>query len=678
MRPIQFLIHLFFLIPVCCLGQQINYKNTDWDSEIVPQRFPLWQWEFDKPVITQKTTRYEFFNTYSGYSGEIKEEFRRMQFPDKASIEKHQFLQISFGPTNIITSIDFRIWKDRLLLYEGKSERIPDYITDSIFTGDGELVGLRFKVPFLEEGSILDFYYKTEGEPVPQYIFFHEQLPVDHSEVQLQITTSDPFTYAVSDSSIQINKAEELGVARYRFKLEDVPAVASNSYLNCDFLETPYVTVDYEDKVYRYDREYQDNWFSLADALIYNGPLENYRYHNNLLSSYLNHNISLGSFIIPNRYYRDRNSFLRLNDAMGSFFIHKDESFRPLYNMQQDLYKLAEQRSRYTNVVEEVEYIHDRISKVVLSLRENSIDSVMPIRYTLLMSFYTEYFKRAGIDYYILLVKSKKRGPIMLDFISQNQIDAIAIAFTDKKGKLHFVFPGYYWLRFMEVDQLPYDLENSTALMIWPRQEKLSTFNFSSLTGMGNEVYKKDDFFLDRKYNRLRRNYRYYFTGGFQHPLFHHYLLNDVGLPATSDRSWLVKATEDDLKESHSERTITRVENDSLWTVNLSFEDALLYNNRIYDRCFMLPFPYQFHYEFTIHSQSELELMGKNKDHTFTVPGVGEMHYTIQKVDEHTFCIDARVTFPRELIEKEEIGNFRELAGQIKQGITLNFKLYGP
>lgn len=513
---------LFFDIQAQSL--KAEYWEKNWES------FPRPVYNYGIPHFTavKRVVSRKYFSSNSGFSGELYQKYYQFQYPNAESIAQNRRIKIRIPPRERLLDVDYRIWKNNLLIYEARSSSINSQIPAHLINASLHSDSFYLAFDFLEPECIVELIVSCKGVPLPYQLFFNDDMPIEESLQELIVISESPLRYKAS-SAVEQQEKREWDNLIYSFKVDSVPADGGLQGIETRAISQPFVRLDWQDQIYYYDREETDNWPDLLRHIFYEGPVRDYSVYRNSLSEQFGWQQFYGPWQQPLRYYRDRNEQIISNEvyAQGNWRLSREYADRWL-----------QLENLVTKVKNDSSYTFRYALQQMHSLQEKAIrDHLQSIpeepkvftEYGLIYSFYQELFKHFEIPYRLALVKSAASGALQSDYISPWQFQARALAYQlPGNPNWLYIFAGPILGDFALLHEIPSPFSEGQALLFNPQDSfsiSIDTLNFSR--EVAPNFIRNTDINFNESFSFFRVQNEIIWNGVFRSKLLQDYLLAD-------------------------------------------------------------------------------------------------------------------------------------------------------
>jgi hypothetical protein len=470
---ILFLSLLFCFFSVDIQAQRLKAKYWEEYWEKFPR--PVYDYSISGFQAVKRRISRKYFSTNSGFTGELYEKYYQFQFPDQGEIDAHKRIKIRIPPRERLLDIDYRVWKNGLLIYEARpasiNSQLPSRLINSSLHADSFFLDLNF----LEPECTVELIITCKGIPLPYQLFFKDDMPIKESIQEIIIISQSPLRFKAS-SQLKQEEFRKWDNKIYQFTANNLTAGSSSSGFYSRTLTEENVQLDWQDQVYYYDREETDNWQDLLSYLFYDGLVRDFSVYRNSLSEQFGHQQFYGPWQRPRRFYRHRDMEIGVNEeyAQGSWRLTRAYADRWL-QLEEFMEKVKiDTTYAFPYALQHLHHLQEK------AIREHL--AAMPeqpkvfTEYGLIYSFYQQLFQHFKIPYRLALVKSAVSGAIEPDYISPWQFQARSIAYRSGEEKdWRYIFAGPMLGDFAELGEIPSPFAQAQALLFNP----LDSFAFT-------------------------------------------------------------------------------------------------------------------------------------------------------------------------------------------------------
>ncbi len=231
-RFYPFVIAFQFLFLTHISGQT---PPKEW-SQLSPQDLKMTQYDKDTSANAVILVDYGVIRVQDGGSRyeSILERHKRIKILDKSAFEYGDVEIPFYAKSERINQL-----KIRSIAPNGK---VTEVSKNNVFEGDynEHWKNLRFSFPNLEVGSILEYSYTLTSDYIIQLQdwYFQSELPILHSEIQLDVPPAFEYVYLFNGSSeIQAQIQEQNTASKnnrtgiYTYFVKDAPAIVEESFI---------------------------------------------------------------------------------------------------------------------------------------------------------------------------------------------------------------------------------------------------------------------------------------------------------------------------------------------------------------------------------------------------------------------------------------------------------------
>ena len=263
-------------------GQRLKSKYWEKNWENFPR--PVYNYGITHFTAVKRVVSRKYFSTNSGYSGELYQKYYQFQYPSQTEINKNSSIKIRIPPRERLLDIDYRVWKDGLLLYEARPSQINSQVPASLISSSLHSDSFNLELAFLEPECTVELIISCHGVPLPYQVFFSDDMPIEESVQEFIIISESPLRYQAS-SAVEQEELEEWDNIIYTFKVDSLQGKRDLKGIDTRALQEANVQLDWQDQVYYYDRQETDNWPDLLNHLFYEGLVRDYSVYRNSLSA---------------------------------------------------------------------------------------------------------------------------------------------------------------------------------------------------------------------------------------------------------------------------------------------------------------------------------------------------------------------------------------------------------
>lgn len=656
------------LASVTASGQKRCFKGADWESElpVVRQRYNH-SLQGQKGLIRKNT--FKFFPTGSGHTGELFQAYRLIQLGDKSDVEAFQKIEIRYPSEAFLTHLDYRVWKDGLIIYEAKPKSIHTQISDSVQDiRNGRNKGFTLSLSDLEPEVVVEIFYKAQGVHLPYWLEFQDSLRWQHSEQQIRIISSDPLQY-VKHPQVAATEERNYDELVYTFSAENTAALPPKSGAFYADTSRPFVALEWKDLIQRYDRDRIKTWTDFLPYLFFDGAVKNLNIYLNSEARYLGQNIHSGTSYLPPKRYHTRDEELHENfrQAWGRYRLGKDYA-APLVALQEWVKALAD--STLLSDQLGLRLIEEALKAYVNSgLQDLKQPPYAFYDHGTISKFYTDFLRLRGRKYYPVLLKAPTQGPFLDSLISARQVGALAVAY-ELDGARNIILVGPYLGNYYSLNTLPADFSAGTAVFFDPATQSYAVEKLPAFNTQNNGFQYWEDIQLSFKFNWLRSTKRYYLEGNFQNRIYHAYLQNDTARDVLSATNWQVANNAVNNRERLNFKTEQLRQPRDTMVYHLSLEKALAITAEPSAKCFVFPSPYRATMNFRLFADRAFAI---DTEHSvlYNEPGAYALRINTTRINEKEYLIELSFTLEEILMKGEEAEKFSQIVGLLQKGITI-------
>lgn len=649
-------------------AQNEYLKSASWESEL-----PVARHRYNYSLTGQKgllrKNTYKFFPTGSGHTGELYQCYRLFQLNDQDDLNAFKTLKINYPEEAVLTHLDYRVWKDNMIIYEGKPRSIHKQISDSVFDiNTGRLSGFTLSLASIEPQVVVEVFYQAQGVNLPFWLEFQDSLSWQKSVQEIQIISSDPLQF-VHHPTVVAHENRNYDELVYSFVAENVkpkPAISGAFFADTS---RPFLAVEWKDLVQRYDREKINTWFDFLPFLFFNDEIKHLSVYLSSEARYLGETIHSGAAYLPPKRYHKRDEELHENfkQAWGRYRLGKAYA-APLVALQEWVKDLAD--SPTVSEMAGLKLIDEALRGYVNSgLKDLKRPPYAFYDHGILSKFYTDFMRLRGMKYYPVLLKSGNKGPFLDSLISTRQVDAIAL-FFEHKGERNTIFLGPYLGNYYGLNALPSDFSAGTAIVFDIAEksyskEKLPKFNIPKT---GFEL--QEEIQLSFKYNWLRSAKRYKLFGNFKNKTYHAYLQNDTAHDVLTATKWQVSNNARGNKDELEFKTeqLRRTEDTMPYVLNL--EKALMAELAAASESYIFPSPLFINLKFKLIADRDFDI-SPWPDVQIEESDLYALAINTKRIGDKELLVELSLTVEEHIVEEEEAKKFSQIVRLLQEGILI-------
>ena len=625
---------------------RIKYKDIVWpvDSHniFVPEK-----WADEPAVILERVVRYQRYEARNRFSGKEYEIYYKIKFQKNEGAEQYRYFFIPYVPNTTLDRLDARLTKPdgRVADIDAKffkNKRIEK--TVSGFSPDQFII---FEVPTVESGDQLELFWRYQGHPLPQHMYFDDYLPTVRSTYVLTHPEYDPFRYTTHQGAPEARQKEEFFRQEYMWRMNELPArVREDHFSPARYL--PHVEQ-------AFGPTFQDD---------YGWPLAWWIFLRQLDRLQLD---------VNTRYDKQLEGFL------------------------QDLWRgiPPDQVSARIEAVHEYFNKHLTLTKYPRGINIGNDINYGRIHPDALYIFYDDLLRRFEIPYRLVLAKEKSRGTLDSNVISLDQISHAFFEFTDTlTGERHFLVP-MQWEGKYAFDEIPGDLLSTRAVFI---EAPLETVTIEELPGFPIErskIHKSAIVNLRGYETEVTFPVREQWTGAAsaywselrqkgvntERPTTRRYTTRRDKWPNLDERPMMVDFNSKDeafSTEWQYPRTATQVNwrGDTLSIV----PQALLQAEQVYSgpvkRVYPLHLPYAGIEQSDVYLQFGRDMVPLTfPGYNWRLPGLMEARFSAERVDNQTYRLHFFCVYLKDTYSPEEAVQMRTLWREINRALNVPFRM---
>jgi len=507
-------------------GQRLKSKYWEKNWENFPR--PVYNYGIIHFTAVKRVISRKYFSTNSGYSGELYQKYYQFQYPSQAEIEKNSSIKIRIPPRERLLDVDYRVWKDGLLIYEARPSLINSQVPTHLINASLHSDSFNLELAYLEPECTVELIVSCQGVPLPYQVFFSDDMPVEESVQEFIIISESPLRYWAS-SAVEHEEMEEWDNIIYTFKVDSLAGKNALKGVDTRALQEANVLLDWQDQVYYYDRLETDNWPDLLSHLFYEGLVRDYSVYRNSLSAQFGWQQFYGPWQRPLRFYRLRNTEIIQNEIYAEGNWRLSRSYADRWLMLENFVEKVQGDSSYTFLYA-LQQMH-ALQKKAIKAQIEAIPEEPKIftEYGLAYSFYQKLFKHFKIPYRLALIKSAAQGAVQEEYISPWQFQARALAYRlEAKDDWHYIFAGPILGDFTDLNEIPTPLAEAQVLLFDPEDSlshAIDTLQFKPLSAPN--FIRRQSINFNRSFSFYRSTGEIVWDGVFRSTFLQDYVLGD-------------------------------------------------------------------------------------------------------------------------------------------------------
>lgn len=516
---LRFLFLLLFCFALRPYGQGQNFKAQYFETQPGAVQAQYLDYSLGDTLFLKRETRYQFFPTASGSSGELREDYWRLQFAHPAQLENCPSLVLPLDEGGRWRDFDFRYWYEGLIVWEGHSANLTRFWGDSIYDPHtGALRGVSLQLPELRPGLIVELYVQSEGAAFPWlYLPEASSLPRElHFEIN--IISAHPLRWQASPHW-QMKQERQYDFESYHFEWHAAHA---------DTNTRPFLRFDWQDQVRAYDRESTADWPGLLHHLHYRGKLRDYSVFNNHLAQRLGRRHYRGPRVPDPYYFHWHRDDLAHNAQRAAGFARlglREADLWLAFEQQLDFYS-AQKKWPLDSALWRLLRDSDKLSQALAALPQKPAAFT---DYPLLLAYFRRFLHARGYRVSLLLMRPPQYPLVDSTWLSLQAWQALGLAYRHPESghEDFFILPPYAG-RVWPPGVVPADLAGGQAL------------HYDLSTGHRHwrrlpEVSPQQSAFARKRQLQVSFRYAYWrpledfweFKGLFESPVYHQYLVSD-------------------------------------------------------------------------------------------------------------------------------------------------------
>jgi len=643
---IRFLLVALFAVSFSMSAQdRIRFKDIAWpvDSHniFVPE-----EWSEKPAVILERVIRYQRFQSRNKFTGKEYELYYKIKFQNNDGAETYRYFFIPKVPQTEIDRLDARLTKPDGRVADFDSKFFKDRVINTPVSGFSPELFTIIEVPTVESGDQLELFWRYQGHPLPQNVFFDDYLPTVRSTYLAVHPEYFPLIFSNLYGCPEPKYKEEYYRQEYRWRMEYLPPRRGEAYFSpARYL--PHIQQAFAP-------QFADN---------YGWDLEWWIYLRQLDRAQLDLNA---------RYDKRLEALL-------------DEIWKDIPT---------------ENTLDRIKAVHNYINKNVrLTKYPRGINIGHDLQYgrihpDALYLFYDDLFRRFDLPYKLILAKEKNRGPLDSSLVTLDQISHAFFQFSDRKGQSHFVMP-LQWSGSYALNEIPGSVLGTEAVFITAPSEEVSIEKLPSFPASENEIQRSAVVNLNGYETEVRFPVRERWTGAPsmywaelrskeenpERPPFKTYLKWEQKWPKLDVRPDLISfdpkdprfATEwqyiaDPTEVNWMGDTLTFLPQDFLQTEEVYTGPV----NRIYP----LYLPYSGTEKADLYLQLPFSVLPMTvPGYNWKLPGLLEAEYKLERIDSRTYRLHFACTYLKETYSASEAVQMRTLWREMQRTLNKPFRL---
>lgn len=646
-------------------AQSLEFDGAEWEQKWIPQERLSYRQGSHDVRISYRMKVYDFFKTRSGATGEVLQSYIRVHYSAQADYRQYATYQVEIPVGSRLTNLDYRIWKDGLIIYEGKENSIANRISDTLIDPQtGDIRGLLMTFREVEPRSVLELYYRLEGIPMPYRLDFFEHLPVDSAVTAVRVSSNSPLHHWSSDSVIKFARHDTYEKEVYTYKVHGLePHFYNNGMLVYGALP-PYVLIDYQRPLPNWPLDESAQWSELMQYLLYQGRVRDLGRYHTILATHLGRDIYYTTLQNPSRNFREHPTPQIVENYSPGGYVYLDRSFtKRLYQLESAVDTIMNEMS-HASLDSGLASIHRRVNRYVRNYMNDGYKKQFE-HYNLLYSFYAQYLEKENAEYHPLFLKSPHRGGFEPNFVSIQQFDAQGITYKMPGGDWHFLIIGPHLGSFMAINELPPFLSGADGIVYKEEDDSLVKRKMPIIADSVNRVQRirniKLNFLNSRAYVRDTLNFR----GAFRNRIFHGYLTGDTATDVFSATANTYNKNFYFTKDQHVREVESyNLDGDTL-LIPLNLESALIMRKQpLRNQPLGLPISYQFQFRYHISADDTLKLKMKPLPNADAAAVSFSSELTKEQPDR--YVLEVRFRLKKNIIPKSEVPEYRIIQNKLK------------
>jgi len=505
-------------------AQELRLGGANWERTGAAQQRLYYQEDERSAAVLWQLDIYDFFKTNSGSSGEIHEHYGRRQFRAAAALQQHRYLEVPIPPRGRLTHFDYRLWKNGVIIYEAKEKALARQIVDSLYHPQtGALRAVRLAIAHAEPRSVLEYYYRQEGLPLPYHLDPAGPLPVDTAVVALRVSSNAPLSLRCSDTAVKITEQEELGKLLYTLRWEGLSARSPAGGL--PRYPAHLAQADFQNPLVEIYGRRTDSWAGLLQFIAAPLELAEYRRYHSLVAQNLSKQFALAGFGVQPVYFRDHPvRTLMQQEGYGGYLLSNRRRLTPYFKLEAHWERFLRQQ-RQRPIDSAVVALHRRVGEATARYMQQPGQPRFHW-HSLVYTFYARLLSAYDIPYETVFLKAAHRPPFDPEWLSYRQFDALGLRYANEKGQERYLFPGLYAGLPVAAHAFPPHLPGAQIIAFSAHAEKIRLGRAPEAPAT-NRVLRRSHWHWQVAQGQMRQSDSLYFQGAFRSPVFHRYLLSD-------------------------------------------------------------------------------------------------------------------------------------------------------
>jgi len=421
---IRRLVFSLLLIPILGSAQdRIKYKDIVWpiDSHNI---FVPAQWSEEPAVILERVIRYQRYESRNKFTGKEYEFYYKIKFQNNDGAETYRYFFIPKVPQTSLDRLDARLTKPDGRVADLDSKYFKDRIITEAVSGFSPDLFTIIEVPTVESGDQLELFWRYQGHPLPQQMFFDDYLPIVRSSYVVTHPEYFPLMFTNEFGCPEPKQKEEYYRQEYLWQMEMVrPRIREAHFYPARTL--PHVQQAFAPKFideYGWDLE----WW------IFMRQLDRFQLD------------------VNNRYDKRLEAFLS------------------------DLWRDIPADQAVARIRKVHNYINQHVS---LTKYPHGISIGNDLQYgrihpDALYLFYDDLLRRFDLSYSLILAKERERGHLDSSLVTLDQISHAFFEFEDKNGAPYFLIPKQ-WSGSYALNELPGSILGTEVVTIESNTEQV-------------------------------------------------------------------------------------------------------------------------------------------------------------------------------------------------------------
>lgn len=648
------LLLFFFIIESTTVLFAQDFDEYKWHEYIPVEEIPDSLKSADAVMILNQRTIINDLDGISRWSV-----YQKIKIQTKQGIEDYAKIFVNKYSGDDIVILDARTIKESGEIVDLNKSDIKKLDFRSEYNDD-DIEELRFMVPGVEVGDVIEVVYQVNEMTFAENVFFHSYLPILTSKLVIANDNQLITDIGTVNNLVEPKISKTSESVEYTWVIKNLPSI-----------EYEYGAIKYEELPY----------VSLVLRGVQSSGVPGVQGTTRILQS--------------NNWGQIYDQFLNAIENKMSPRAEAKRAFKDLMenvqgddHYQSDLEKIYKLFSIIQDKLEMIPYDKEKtLTALENCIYDGQIDEVN------LMYLYYKIFKELDVDFHIGFAKSRYKGVIDPEVASTHDLSAYFFAFHDEGGVLHYIYPSSDEKSY-RFDELPPSIEGTKAVLVYKKKKDNleSSIEYVKLpvsTANDNRMNEQCQVkFLD---SIVELNYRVSLTGAYS-TIYREGYMRDEGLLSIDyfvDEDEIIDTSyvsEDSpfypydftyVSELSAKNPLIKV-NDTLWSVPIGFflEDNTIDvfgKKRIMDyyplftRSESQKYYLQFESPVKLTNETDIVSEVSNKS--------GSAGVLVKQINPTTILLSSNYIINSSRIPREEVNTLVELNELIKETLDLDLVL---